>query len=400
MHNRPRSHTYRRIQARVAAVLLALAACVTGLLCVSAPALAEFSRPYISQITSAPTGSNGVQVPFGELGFGLGGLTVDPLSGNVYVGFASAGFAYEFNPSDEFIEQLTGLSSGSLAFDDEDGKLEGGGGPSRESDSVAVDDSTSPADKARGDVYFAFPIATGGGVDYDAGAVRRVNISGAPVPFACLENGKTPQYINGTGELTGKPGEMWGEYGSPGLSSMVGIAADSGNGNVASAGDIYVAIKNGGSGTFPSHVDEFTSEGCFLREFTGAMVPEKIPNGGDAFSRGVGGVAVDPTDGDVLIEALDSSGNDAIDEFSESGEFLGKITGVSKTGNFQFAGDGISVGGEGDMYVNSGEVVDRFGKGAFYPRVVTGAVSGAHPETVTLNGVVDGEGHGSGSVPV
>ena len=238
--------------------------------------------------------------------------------------------------------------------------------------------------------------------------------------FTCLENGKTPEYINGAGELTGKPGETWGENSS--RVPMVGIAVDSGGASVASAGDIYVDIYNGnyGNPVIASHIDEFTSEGCFVREFTEAMVPEELPNGGGVFNLGINGVAVDPTDGDVLIEALDSSENAAVDEFSESGEFLGKISGISKADQFGDSGDsfstgfddGISVSAEGDLYVSDNEftgeyagpvgsqtrvikpVIDKFGKGAFYPRVVTGAVSGAHLGTVTLNGVVGGESHG------
>jgi hypothetical protein len=412
-----RSHRSHRSRRAGAIALATLLACIAGCLLASAPALAEFSRPYISQITSAPTGPNGVQVPFGA----LGGLTVDPLSGNVYVGFEAGSFAYEFDSSDEFIEQLTGLSSGNLAFNDGNGRLEGSSGiANSEGNFVAVDNSTSPADKARGDVYIESESKVETRYNYEPrGFVHRVEGSGGPVPFTCKENGKTPEYINEAGELTGKPGETWGEHAN--LKAFGGIAVDSGGATVASAGDIYVALHNvpGGTPVIQSHVDEFTPEGCFVREFTEAMVPEKIPNGEGVFVSGISGVAVDPSDGDVLIEALDSYGNAAIDEFSESGEFLGKVTGISKTDQFlgeageAFGDGGISVNAEGDFYVNVGEftgeyiavpgggmapvrkwVVDRFGKGAFYPRVVTGAVSGARPGTVTLNGVVDGENRG------
>ena len=409
MHKTPRSHTSRRVPARSAMLLLVLAACVTGLLCASAPALAEFSRPYISQITSAPTGLNGAQVPFFRR---LGGLTVDPLSGNVYV-VAGEGFADEFNSSDEFIEQLTGLSK-KLVFDDESDKLENVA--EERGDYAAVDNSTSPTDKARGDIYMTKERGI-------TGFVRRVDSSRVPVLFTCLENGKTPEYINGAGELTGKPGETWGQYAG---FLIKGIAVDSGGASVASAGDIYVDIENGnyGNPAIASHIDEFTSEGCFVREFTEAMVPEILPNGGGVFGLGIVGVAVDPTDGDVLLQSRwDSSENEAVDEFSESGEFLGKITGISKTDNFSaavtvhdgkpgFSPSAISVNAEGDLYLTDEEftgeyegsgggtrpvvkpVIDKFGKGAFYPRVVTGAVSGAHLGTVTLNGVVGGEGRG------
>ncbi len=376
-------------------------------MCASTPALAEFSRPYIGQVASTPTGLNGAQVPFGQ----LAGLTVDPLSGNVYIWGEE--LADEFNPSDEFIEQLTDPSNG-LVFDDESDRLENvaDGGDNF----AAVDNSTNPTDKARGDIYFTSVTNSPSG---QRGYVRRVDSTGASSPFTCLENGKTPEYIDGAGELAGKPGEIWGEYGGDHALTS-GIAVDSGGATVASAGDIYVAIESLGepSPATSTHIDEFTSEGCFVRELTEAMVPERIPTDSasdSVFYPGIAGVAVDPTDGDVLVQAWDGSGNEAVDEFSESGEFLGKITGISKTDNFNsgqqtgFTSSGMSVNAEGDLYLVDYEftgeyeekgqpvirrVVDKFGKGAFYPRAVTGAVSGAHSGTVTLNGVVDGEGHG------
>jgi hypothetical protein len=388
---------------RAPLVLAALLACLVGLGLASTPAFAEFSRPYISQIAGAPTGPNGAQVSFAESG--LEGLTVDPRSGNVYVGTYLPGGTYvpavdEFSSSDEFIEQLTGLSTNRCVFNDESGKLECF--PDEPTEYAAVDNSTSPTDKARGDVYLTYTTRKENG---ENGFVRRVDSSGAPASFTCLENGKTPIYINKAGELTGAPGETWGEYGH--FRPMGDIAVDSGGATVASADDIYVVINNSNysNPVIAQHVDEFTSEGCFVQEFTQAMVPEKLPNEGGVFSQGIKGVAVDPTDGDVLIQARDSSGSDAVDEFTESGEFLGKIAGISKTGNFGergFVASGIGVQDEGDLYLADLEpegavvkpVVDKFGRGAFYPRVVTGAVSGAHSGTVTLNGVVDGEGRG------
>ena len=131
MHNTSRSHTSRRIPSRVAAVLLALAACVTGLLCASAPALAEFSRPYISQITGTPTGLNGVQVTFGRIRWPHGRSAQRQRIRGI-AGGRGENFADEFNSSDEFVEQLTGLSATRLAFDDENGKLEGRRKPEKE----------------------------------------------------------------------------------------------------------------------------------------------------------------------------------------------------------------------------------------------------------------------------
>ena len=271
-------------------------------------ASAEFSRPYITLLTGTPTGPSGELVPFER----VPGLADDP-GGDVYIvdasEFSFVGGVDEFNSSNEFVEQLASISASSLAFDDTSGKLKSAAGKSGEGNNfVAVDNSTSLVDEARGDVYITYATLTGESGGH-LGFLRRLNPSGGPAPFTCLEDGKSPGYINGAGELTGAPGETWGEYEKAGTDEMMrGVAVDSGSG--ASAGDVYVVVNNTHyeNPVIAPHLDEFTPAGCFVREFTGAMVPE-TENGNHneyVFSQGVDGVAADPTDGDVLIESYDS----------------------------------------------------------------------------------------------
>ena len=81
----------------------------------------------------------------------LGGIAVDPVSGDVWVGDTGAGVVDKFDSSDVFVEQITGVPTGSLAYDDTGMKLLGAGA----GEQVAVDDSVSLQDEARGDVYRA-----------------------------------------------------------------------------------------------------------------------------------------------------------------------------------------------------------------------------------------------------
>ena len=394
--------------------ILAVLAVVLGLaLFVPSLAFAEFSRPYIGQITEAP-GLFGEQAPFQN----LYGLAVDPLNDDVFVGteIIPPGQAFgtkvvdEFDSANVFMPpQISGIPIGSLAYDAQSMTLEGAVGEG--SEYVAVDNSTGPA---AGDVY----IASGHGLIPQLGTVRRVDAKGEPAPFTCTAP-HSEEYVKG-GELTGRPGENGksAETWEGSLNPVTGVAVDSGSGK--SAGDVYV-IYNHGNYTNPleaNQVDEFTPEGCFVRAITGVDVPEA-----DAFGEALHGVAVDPTTGDVLVEAQDSAQNQVIDEFTEAGKFLGEITGSSGADPFSrpgYPGSGfiegaIAVSSHGGLYVGvhddhevtekeleevkqgekSGKavgkyVVDEFGAGAFFPGAVTGEVSGARVGAVTLNGVVRG----------
>jgi len=339
-------------------------------------ALAVFSRPFIGQLpTSTPTG-----------------LTVDS-SDNVYVGTFSTAEEFESpKKSDKFVEQIIGLSAtGSLAFDDMSGKLEGAEGygtGGQSSTWVAVDNST---DAAKGDVYFA-GVASGppynqGGAALHGGSVGRVNDNGEPAGFTCAAE-HSGEYISGD-ELIGKPGANSGPFERWERDRVAGVAVDSSSGASAGdmAGDIYVIYNGSGD----HEVDQFTSEGCFVQAFTESLVPEHEAFGG----AGLSSVAVDPTTGDVLVS---STNKETIYEFTSSGVYLGQVSGVSRRKHFgENALDGtqMAVSSEGNLYVNvANSVVDVFGPGAFYPDVVTGGVSEQREGGARLSGDVNDEGVG------
>jgi hypothetical protein len=389
----------------LALTLGALVACVCGLLVVCAPALAVFTRPYVGQLTDTPTGANGSPAPF----HGGGAIATDSRSpGRVWVGENTTELVDEFTTSDAFTAQLSGIGTGSLAYDDTSpGKLVGIDGGA-EHEFVAVDNSTG---LTAGDIYYAKPKVSG---KY-RGSVRRVNADGDPVGFTCLEDGSRPAYINENGELVGQPAdpgspELWeATNGAP----IGGIAVDSGSAVSTGAGDIYVVVESyylypNTSNPRPLGVDQFSSEGCFLHEFTESGTPLEFFDKQDVY---LDGIAVDPTTGDLLVETEKNNagrkGPGVIQEFASSGEYLGQVTGEAESVPFGNFSEGIAVSGEGNVYVGVEEgegetrksVVDEFGAGAFFPGVVTGGVSGgrrvSEAESVAvLDGTVDDEGLG------
>ena len=333
---------------------LAVLVAVLGVVCLApSAALAVFSRPYLTQLTGAPTGPLGEQVPFKS----VEGLAVAPSSGGLFsddVFVGTEGLVDVFSAANVFAPpQITGLQTNSLAYDEKSETLEG----AKEKEYVAVDNSVGPAE---GDVYRAAPTKQGA----QSGAVYRTNGSGEPVPFTCAAS-HSGEYVKGN-ELTGRPGENGkpGEAWEDTVEPVNGVAVDSGSG--PSAGDIYVIYNRGpyGNPLEANQIDEFTSQGCFVRAITGANVPEA-----DVFHGQLNGVAVDPVHGDVLVEAQDSAGDQAIDEFTDSGGYLGKITGISQTDQFSFSGDvagrgfissrdGLAVGSNGDLYVGVREYTE------------------------------------------
>jgi hypothetical protein len=402
-------------------IIVALMA-VLGVVCV-APSLAcaEFSRPYITQLTGTATGPFPVgftkNVVDSELGLAV---AVDPaVGGNVYVGDSS--YQSEsldvFSSANVFMEQVPGLCVRSLAFDDASGKLE----CSQEiGEPLAVDESGS---EAQGDVYVGgndeILSKTGEG-RRTRGDVRRLTASRGPADFTCEENGKTPEYIVNRNELIGNTRETWGAWGEkvgPSARAVIlGVAVDSGSG--VYAGDIYVIYVNYALSIV--EIDQFSPTGCFMRSFSEAGVPLKPFTSETGGTDQLYGIAVDPTDGDVVVplEEKTPTGSyvNVLDEFTGAGEYLGRVTGTSKASPFgehalsEQNQSGVAVSSAGDLYVSVCErynphpppgslsgyvgcekaVVDDFGPGAFYPGVVSGGVSGARSGSVTLNGVVRG----------
>ncbi len=400
-----RSHIFVKVALAFAALLV----CVAGCMSVSAPALAVFTRPYVTQIAEAPTGPEGAMAPLEY----LGGIAIDPASGNIFVGTFENKVVEEvvvnhkieqvreyrksvdeFNLSNEFTGQLSPVPIYSLAFDDKSGKLEAAPEP----ETVAVDDST---DLFAGDVYDAAP----SGHVTPPGVVRRTTSEGEPAAFTCAE-GISAGYINANGELAGRPGRNGGP-----VEDWIGenpekLAVDSGGGE--SAGYIYVVNDRSGAESGGREVDEFTSAGCFVGAIDGSIEVES--NGKkevkELFGPRLFGIAVDPTTGDVLVETDGSDeGESVIYEFASSGEYLGQINEAARGVRLVLAaGHGIAVSPAGDLYVDACVVpgapepeecetfaVDEFGPGASYPQVVTGAVRPDEQTTATLTGTVNDE---------
>ena len=391
----------------------------------STPALAEFSRPFIGQL---PTGTPETGTPYGAIAIGGG---IGSYSGNVWVGASTATAPGvesktaidEFGPSNLFIRQIEEgeflpplaaptniFAGGSLAFDDSTEQLYTS---TNNEDHVAVDNSLGPD---AGDVYFAVPFVP----PIDGAAVIRRKPGGEPADFTCSEPGAT-EYIRDGNELIGRPGEAGGPLEEWEDEQVSGVAVDSGSESVVgkSTGVIYV-LNNNLHHIDGIQVDEFSSEGCFIRAITGKEEVDEDGTIVPLFFGSLLGVAVDPSDGDVMVT---TGTNRAVEEFSASGEFLGEIGGPSRNAPFEGffnskAGGGIAVGPTGDLYVgvheiSAGEhqeiqegkkgeneagknVVDVFGPGGFYPGAVTGGVSAVGPGGATLSGVVRGAANTEG----
>jgi hypothetical protein len=363
----------------------------TCFLSMGALAFAEFVRPFKSVVEGTPTGPSGAMVPFGELGCvavdnGEGGD-----SGDVWIGDTTNQLIDEFGPPNGFLGQLLGIPEHSCSFDDFTGKLISSGANIW----VAADNSGG---FDNGDVYTA-----NAGTGETPGFVERAGPLGEAVDFSCSTL-DSKEYIKGNKligrpEWNGKPGESWGD------AEVVG--ADAVSSASVSAGDIYVVNRKN---AYSLEVDVFEPSGCFVRAITGNR--ESTKNGKteieEVFVGGLFGVAIDPINGDVVIKG--EAGGDSgwiIGEFTSSGEYLGKLTGRSKEGQFGLRDlkGGIAVNADGDLYVAVDEVsenekreiesekhvVDAFGEGAYYPGAVTGRVTGGKSSgAVTLNGVVRG----------
>jgi hypothetical protein len=381
---------------RVLLLAIGLLLSIAGFLSASAPALAEYSRPLITKATlkETPTGPFGEEVPFGPLG---GCLAIDTgegadSSGNIWVSEKDRGVINEFDALGEFLAQLPSPGTQSCAFDHQNGKLYTVG----TKEWVAVDNSTGPDS---GDIYHAAQ-----GTTTTGGVVERTNDNGEPAIFTCSAPG-SEEYIKNGDDLIGRPGEKGGPVELWPESQLEGIAVDSSN--ESSAGNIYVINRKNGVENGGMEIDEFASDGCFERAIKGTIT--KVNEKGEKeieelFSIRLIGIAVDPTNGDVLVV---SSGNETIVEFTSSGEYLGKITSASLKAQGQESGlfgeGSIAVSSEGHVYVDvqkteqneqgvetTASSVDVFGRGAFYPDAVTGEITNAHPQAVTLTGEVRG----------
>jgi len=181
---------------------------------------------------------------------------------------------------------------------------------------VAVDNSGGPS---QGRVYTTY-------CGNAPNPIQAFDAAGDPLDFS-----GSASYISGNA-LTGTPSLSFA-----GGTGTRAIATDS-------HGNIYVAD------IFAGEIYEYAPSGEFIREFKGSEIPG-YNNANGVF---VGGIGVDPITGNILAvnEGSSGSGNEPyIAEFSPTGQFLEKITGLSPTEPFPNLVKGITFTSAGFLYV-------------------------------------------------
>src|ERR1700722_9145504 len=214
---------------------------------------------------------------------------------------------------------------------------------------IAVDNSTSPADWAAGDVYVAAP-------GQKAIDVLRPEADGKE-KYVTQLHGISPS------EPFGYPSKM---------------AVNQSN------GDLLVLNFAEGIGAIDVFEPTVFGEYAFVKTITG-------PPPGNKFNETFN-LAVDSSNGDIYVTdaANEGSVRIAIDQFSASGEYLGRITGVGSPAGSISDVYSLTVGTNHQVYVADKEVgVDIFGAETVVPDVTTGSVSNEKPKSVTLAGTVN-----------
>ena len=206
----------------------------------------------------------------------------------------------------------------------------------------------------------------------------------------------TAPYISGS-TLTGTP--------SGGIGGG-GTAPESGGIVIDDEGNIWVNNNK--------EILEFAESGIFIQRITaksagGVPASNLNPTGPKAFAAfpGLTGIAVDPTNGHVLV--ADRAGM-LIDEFSETGKFLGQIDGTdTPAGKFGYLcinpfiefcysyAFGIAVDSKGHLYVTDdvNQVVDVFGPTAATPKITDEPDSNPTATGGTVNATIDPNGGGA-----
>lgn len=258
---------------------------------------------------------------------------------------------------------------------------DGGGG------GLAVDNSGGPS---HGDVYLS---------SQSHATISRFSDTGEPLDFA--DAGALP-YVSGN-TITDSPeaasqNRSWQEHTE---ASPHGVAVGP-DGEILTFDPFYFPGALGGD---PVHrkdeeaaIVEYDERGTFLRAIQLSRAPQLPRESLTAlFSAQDAAIAVDPTNGDILLGLTIIPGGQpalegAIDEFDSTGRFLGQIrensSGVTLTSAERLAFDSA-----GNLYVGdlaSGRV-DVFGPGHFLPGLRLGEAEQATPTTAVLAGEVNAE---------
>jgi hypothetical protein len=393
------------ITVSVTAIVVALA------LLVPTVSDAAFTRHYLREITNIPGGFKG-------------GLAVDAAD-NLWVGAGAAGGGKPFSldefeyplglfaktveieglePPENTNHQSVGLTPPSrLAIDDSTGNfytdasqsLKGYGGSleyfntggtylgrfaPREDGYVVVYDSPDPSADI---VYVA------SGDNPGDKTISKFNLSGEPVGFS--ESGKGKDYINGN-QITSAPGSFTSGFGNQ---SPDYVAVDP-HGDIYTTASEYETSAHGPIGA----ILEYAPTGSFIRAISGAETPGLSGRIDTGFGSEVAGLAVDPSNGDVLvalnrIERINGTNiylEGVIDEFDPSGVFLGQLT-ESSTGHHLQSAHQLAVDSHGDLYVGDEQAgtVAVFGPAHFLPGVRIAQASSRTRTTAVLNGTVNPE---------
>ena len=353
---------------------------LTAMLALAPGAYAGYVHKYITQITEVPAGPGVTSGPFA----GPSGLATD--SKTLYVLDSANSAIDEFSTTtNTFTKQISGANAnGGIAVNRATGEIYianygvdvfgamgeylnswGGGDTPRQGFGggvayVAVDNSTSPADPAAGDVYVTVPSIVVGGFARSLVDVFKPEASGQE------------KYVT---ELSGISQEPAFE-----LQAVTTVTVNDTNGDLiigTGRKNAVWVLKPKAPGTYEFLFELTNANGVRFRK-------SENPNAEGA----IVGVAADGSSGDFYVADQE---RDAVYEFAANGEYLSEIAGTP-SGPFSEM-SGIAVGSNSDLYVadEGTHAVDVFGPNIDLPEVSTNPQPG-RAVGVTLSGTVNPAG--------
>jgi hypothetical protein len=338
----------RRLTVRALAVL-----CVTVFILILTGvtvAMAAYQHPYVSQLTSTPSG------PFSE---SVCGVTVDQMSQDVYVADAGNDAIDIFNGAGEYQSQITGIAVPFGSF-------------TTLACSIAVSETT-------GDVYIA---DSGPDLVYVFNALGGYlqTIDGSGAPGGSLGNNRVHVAVDqasGDIYIADSTDSVVDRYNAAGeyLSQITGIPQASGLA-VGPTGELSVIAEENSSSIY-----QFDSSANQIRHITpGGSLRDELTS-----------VALD-TVGDLYVANRTS---ETVEEYDSSGSPAGETSGVETPGGSFNDPEGIALSAGDDLYVSdlrAPGVLDAFGSAVLVPDAVMTAPSEVTETSMTLNGAVNPEG--------